>query len=134
MTVRLDAVCRLLFCSQRTGPDGLIECDRCHNRYPYGKIGINLAHIEGRGGKVLRWEPMNWLALCNGPGTTNCHYWFDHNKIASTRWLEATFPEKAAWLCEDVNGKPRSALTFHEKVPWMLEKDKEIKVELAKHG
>ena len=127
MTVRLDDVCRRLFCSQRQDAVGLIRCDKCGNRYPYGVVGINLAHIEGRGAKMLRWEPMNWLALCNGPGTNNCHYWFDHNKVDSSRWLEAAFPEKAAWLCEEVDGKPRSALLFHDNVPAMLEREAALK-------
>lgn len=129
MTRRLDALCRLLFKAQRE-EYGLIRCDMCGNRYPYGVVGINLAHIEGRSKKALTWEPMNWLALCNGVGES-CHGWFDQNKVAGAFWLKENFPEKAAWLCEVIDGKPRSAHLFDEKVPDMLEREERMKQELS---
>lgn len=128
---RLDALCRLVFRSEREDEYGRIRCDKCGQPFPYGVIGINLAHIEGRGKKAITWEPMNWLALCNGPGTNSCHSWFDRNKVVSSRWLEAKFPEKAAWLAEEIDGVPRSAKLSDASIPDLLELEQELKERLS---
>ena len=105
-------------------------CQKC-GMFGGGDV-IQWAHIERRGkkGSMMRWSENNCLALCAGPFSNNCHYWFDNNKVASSKWLEKTYPEKHAWLTELVNGKPRSETLFTETVDDMLELEKVLKQRL----
>lgn len=94
---------------------------------------IQWAHIEGRRkkGGLMRWSQNNCLALCAGPYSNSCHYWFDNNKIASSEWLRSAYPEKYNWLHELVNGKPRSEQLFTETVFDLLDLEQELKETLA---
>ena len=93
---------------------------------------IQWAHIEGRRkkGGLLRWSQNNCLALCAGPQSNPCHYWFDNNKVASTEWLKNKYPKKYEWLTEVIDGKPRSEQYFSETVDDLLELEKELKDKL----
>lgn len=131
MTQRLDDLSRKLFVAMHEIYPNVLQCAKCGDRYSYGVVGINLAHIEKRGKKSLRWEPNNWLPLCSGTGTKSCHSWFDNNKVGPTEWLKENYPEKYLWLKEEVDGKPRSEQLFLEKVPQMLEREEQMKKRLA---
>lgn len=76
---------------------------------------------------MIRWSEKNCLALCAGPGSNSCHYWFDNNKIASTEWLRMHFPEKYYWLTDHVDGKPRSEHLFTEGIGALLMLEEELK-------
>ena len=87
---------------------------------------IEWAHIEARKKKAIRWSQMNCLALCNSK-INNCHRWFDDNRIHSAKWLEENFPEKHAWLLEEIDGVPRSRLKVSDSVAARLELEQELK-------
>lgn len=125
MTRRLDNLAREI-CKLKYD----YTCQKCG--YQSNGQEIQWAHIEGRAkkGGMLRWHENNSLALCTGPYTKNCHHWFDSNKVASVEWLKENFPEKHAWLYEDVNGKPRSAWTVKESVSDWLELEQQLKERL----
>ncbi len=124
---RLDKLARDI-CKLKAG----YRCARC------GIVGngtmIQWAHIEGRRkkGGMLRWDQNNCLALCAGPYSNSCHYWFDNNKVASTEWLKKYYPEKHKWLHEDINGKPRSEQAFTETLDDMLKLESTLKRVLGK--
>lgn len=107
-------------------------CAKCGMYSDDGTI-IQWAHIEGRRkkGGLMRWSQNNCLALCAGPYSNSCHYWFDNNKIASSEWLRSAYPEKYNWLHELVNGKPRSEQLFTETVFDLLDLEQELKKTLA---
>jgi hypothetical protein len=125
MTRRLDNLAREI-CKIRAD----YTCQRC------GLVGgghnVQWAHIEARRkkGEMLRWSQNNCLALCEGIGTNHCHSWFDNNKVASSAWLERNFPDKAAWLREDLGGKPRSESLAKHSVHDLLELETQLKKEL----
>lgn len=125
MVTRLDNLARQICKIQAE-----YTCQRC------GMVGggsnIQWAHIEARRkkGGLLRWSENNCLALCAGPGTNSCHYWFDNNKVASTEWLKDKFPEKHAWLHKDINGKPRSEAMFKETIQDLLDLEVQLKERL----
>lgn len=107
-------------------------CSRC------GIVGdgnmIQWAHIEARRkkGGLLRWSQNNCLALCAGPYSNSCHYWFDNNKVASSEWLKKAYPKKHKWLTEHVDGKPRSEQYFTETVDELLNLEKKLKRRLER--
>lgn len=93
---------------------------------------IQWAHIERRSkkGEFMRWDQRNCLALCAGPGTNNCHYWFDNNKIGPTEWLQQKYPDKYNWLHEEVDGKARAEALSSYKLPDLLDLEQELKTTL----
>lgn len=103
-------------------------CQRCG--MVGGSTNIQWAHIEARRKKSIRWDERNCLALCAGVGTNSCHYWFDNNKIASSKWLSEKFPEKYNWLHEEVEGKPRSEALFKESVKDLMDLEVKLKARL----
>lgn len=126
-TARLDKVARLL-CFKLAK----YQCERCGlawNGEQWPATNLEWAHIERRGRKYIRWDMNNCLALCNANGNA-CHSWFDSSKTVASKWLEDTYPDKHAWLLEEVDGKPRSQVLFTDTVEDMLEREKQIKEQL----
>jgi len=95
---------------------------------------IQWAHIEARRkkGGLLRWDMNNCLALCAGPYSNSCHYWFDNNKVASSEWLKKAYPKKYKWLTEHIDGKPRSEQYFTETIDDLLELEKKLKKKIGR--
>jgi hypothetical protein len=90
---------------------------------------VQWAHIESRRkkGQLIRWSEKNCLALCAGPGSNSCHYWFDNNKLSSVEWLKRAYPDKYRWLTEQIDGKPRSEHLFTDGIGALLMLEDELK-------
>jgi len=99
-------------------------CQRCG--WQGDSSTIEWAHIEKRSKKAIRWSQMNCLALCNA-NNTNCHYWFDNNRVYAMKWLETKFPVKHAWLLEEEDGTPRSQMLFTTSTADLLDLEQELK-------
>jgi hypothetical protein len=99
-------------------------CERC------GSVGdsssIEWAHIEPRKKRAIRWSQMNCLALCNSK-IQACHGWFDGTRVVSMEWLRENFPEKHAWLLEEVDGVPRAQMRSATSVADRLALEEELK-------
>lgn len=134
LTRKLDDLAREICKKQNevSPPDldspGAYRCQKCGYVGPWGSI--QWAHIERRGKKALRWDSRNSLALCSGPGTNSCHYWFDNNTIGPSDWLKEAFPAHYAYLAEEVDGAPRNQSLFLMEIPEMQELVEELKRQL----
>jgi hypothetical protein len=81
--IRRIGVCEL------AGKDGI----RCGG-------SIQCAHIETRGVRAMRWNPMNALCICGG------HHWYYTNN--ESKWQEVIkkeFPKKYAFYLKHKNDK-----------------------------
>lgn len=70
------------------------QCQRCRMQFAKGKARyLHCSHNYGRGQQNIRYHPLNALALCK-----NCHFWFERNRVESTRWLQETLGQNYAEL------------------------------------
>ena len=89
------------------------ECAVCHKQFD-----LEVSHILPKGRyQGLRYDPMNFLALCGG-----CHRWFWHdNPLQAGKWFETTYPERKVYLDEAKKIIVKRDLEYYKKVEKALD-------------
>lgn len=67
-------------------------CRRCHRPGKRGLHDLHWAHLYSRRYKLVRWNPLNSMALCAG-----CHFWQTNNPLEGEEFFVDQIGD-TAWL------------------------------------